>query len=139
MKKLLSALIVMLAVSGCSLINPNCGINSVPSDTVYFDYDSSILKHDAQVTLSQQLESLTEDDSPIVIEGHADERGTREYNIGLGARRANEVRNYLLSKGIESERMTTISYGKDKPAVEGHDESAWSKNRRAVVVGEDVE
>lgn len=139
MKKLLSALIVMLAVSGCSLINPNCGINSVPSDTVYFDYDSSILKHDAQVTLSQQLESLTEDDSPIVIEGHADERGTREYNIGLGARRANEVRNYLLSKGIESERMTTISYGKDKPAVEGHDESAWSKNRRAVVVVEDVE
>jgi peptidoglycan-associated lipoprotein len=139
MKKLLSALIVMLAVSGCSLINPNCGVNATPSDTVYFDYDSSILKHDAQVTLSQQLESLTEDDSPIVIEGHADERGTREYNIGLGARRANEVRNYLLSKGIESERMTTISYGKDKPAVEGHDESAWSKNRRAVVVVEDVE
>lgn len=139
MKKLLSALIVMLAVSGCSLINPNCGVNATPSDTVYFDYDSSILKHDAQVTLSQQLESLTEDDSPIVIEGHADERGTREYNIGLGARRANEVRNYLLSKGIESGRMTTISYGKDKPAVEGHDESAWSKNRRAVVVVEDVE
>lgn len=139
MKKLLSALIVMLAVSGCSLINPNCGVNATPSDTVYFDYDSSVLKHDAQVTLSQQLESLTEDDSPIVIEGHADERGTREYNIGLGARRANEVRNYLLSKGIESERMTTISYGKDKPAVEGHDESAWSKNRRAVVVVEDVE
>jgi peptidoglycan-associated lipoprotein len=139
MKKLLSALIVMLAVSGCSLINPNCGVNATPSDTVYFDYDSSILKHDAQVTLSQQLESLTEDDSPIVIEGHADERGTREYNIGLGARRANEVRNYLLSKGIESGRMTTISYGKDKPAVEGHDESAWSKNRRAVVIVEDVE
>ena len=93
-------------VSGCSLINPNCGIDSVPSDTVYFDYDSSVLKHDAQVTLSQQLEILTEDDSPIVIEGHADERGTREYNIGLGARRANDVRNYLLSKGIEYERMT---------------------------------
>ena len=139
MKKLLSALIVMLAVSGCSLINPNCGVNATPSDTVYFDYDSSVLRQDAQVTLSQQLESLTEDDSPIVIEGHADERGTREYNIGLGARRANEVRNYLLSKGIESGRMTTISYGKDKPAVEGHDESAWSKNRRAVVVVEDVE
>ena len=139
MKKLLSALIVMLAVSGCSLINPNCDVNATPSDTVYFDYDSSILKHDAQVALSQQLESLTEDDSPIVIEGHADERGTREYNIGLGARRANEVRNYLLAKGIEYERMTTVSYGKDKPAVEGHDESAWSKNRRAVVVVEDVE
>lgn len=139
MKKLLSALIVMLAVSGCSLINPNCGVNATPSDTVYFDYDSSVLRQDAQVTLSQQLESLTEDDSPIVIEGHADERGTREYNIGLGARRANEVRNYLLAKGIEYERMTTVSYGKDKPAVEGHDESAWSKNRRAVVVIEDVE
>ena len=139
MKKLLSALIVMLAVSGCSLINPNCGVNATPSDTVYFDYDSSVLRQDAQVTLSQQLESLTEDDSPIVIEGHADERGTREYNIGLGARRANEVRNYLLSKGIDYERMTTISYGKDKPAVEGHDESAWSKNRRAVVVIEDVD
>jgi peptidoglycan-associated lipoprotein len=139
MKKLLSALIVMLAVSGCSLINPNCGVNATPSDTVYFDYDSSVLRQDAQVTLSQQLESLTEDDSPIVIEGHADERGTREYNIGLGARRANEVRNYLLAKGIEYERMTTVSYGKDKPAVEGHDESAWSKNRRAVVVIEDVD
>lgn len=139
MKKLLSALFVIFMVSGCSLINPNCGVNATPSDTVYFDYDSSILKHDAQVTLSQQLEMLTEDDSPIVIEGHADERGTREYNIGLGARRANEVRNYLLSKGIDYERMTTVSYGKDKPAVEGHDESAWSKNRRAVVVVEDVE
>lgn len=139
MKKLLSALFVIFMVSGCSLINPDCGIDSVPSDTVYFDYDSSVLKHDAQVTLTQQLEILTEDDSPIVIEGHADERGTREYNIGLGARRANEVRNYLLSKGIEHERMTTISYGKDKPAVEGHDESAWSKNRRAVIYLEDVE
>ena len=139
MKKLLSALFVIFMVSGCSLINPNCGIDSVPSDTVYFDYDSSVLKHAAQVTLTQQLEILTEDDSPIIIEGHADERGTREYNIGLGARRANEVRNYLLSKGIEYERMTTISYGKDKPAVEGHDESAWSKNRRAVIYLEDVE
>ena len=139
MKKLLSALFVIFMVSGCSLINPNCGIDSVPSDTVYFDYDSSVLKHDAQVTLTQQLEILTEDDSPIIIEGHADERGTREYNIGLGARRANEVRNYLLSKGIEYERMTTISYGKDKAAVEGHDESAWSKNRRAVIYLEDVE
>ena len=59
MKKLLSALFVIFMVSGCSLINPNCGIDSVPSDTVYFDYDSSVLKHDAQVTLTQQLEILT--------------------------------------------------------------------------------
>lgn len=139
MKKLLSALFVIFMVSGCSLINPDCGIDSVPSDTVYFDYDSSVLKHDAQVTLTQQLEILTEDDSPIVIEGHADERGTREYNIGLGERRANAVATYLEAQGIEEERISVVSYGKDKPAVEGHNEAAWSKNRRAVIYLEDVE
>ena len=139
MKKLLSALFVIFMVSGCSLINPDCGIDSVPSDTVYFDYDSSVLKHDAQVTLTQQLEILTEDDSPIVVAGHADERGTREYNIGLGERRANAVATYLEAQGIEEERISVVSYGKDKPAVEGHDESAWSKNRRAVIYLEDVE
>ena len=139
MKKLLSALFVIFMVSGCSLINPDCGIDSVPSDTVYFDYDSSVLKHDAQVTLTQQLEILTEDDSPIVVAGHADERGTREYNIGLGERRANAVATYLEAQGIEEERISVVSYGKDKPAVEGHDESAWSKKRRAVIYLEDVE
>lgn len=139
MKKLLSALFVIFMVSGCSLINPDCGIDSVPSDTVYFDYDSSVLTAETVNTLNGQVEFLKENEEQIVVAGHADERGTREYNIGLGERRANAVATYLETQGIEEERISVVSYGKDKPAVEGHDESAWSKNRRAVIYLEDVE
>lgn len=139
MKKLLSALFVIFMVSGCSLINPNCGIDSVPSDTVYFDFDSSVLTAETVNTLNGQVEFLKENEEQIVVAGHADERGTREYNIGLGERRANAVATYLETQGIEEERISVVSYGKDKPAVEGHDESAWSKNRRAVIYLEDVE
>lgn len=139
MKKLLSALFVIFMVSGCSLINPNCGIDSVPSDTVYFDFDSSVLTAETVNTLNGQVEFLKENEEQIVVAGHADERGTREYNIGLGERRANAVATYLETQGIEEERISVVSYGKDKPAVEGHNESAWSKNRRAVIYLEDVE
>lgn len=139
MKKLLSALFVIFMVSGCSLINPDCGIDSVPSDTVYFDFDSSVLTAETVNTLNGQVEFLKENEEQIVVAGHADERGTREYNIGLGERRANAVATYLETQGIEEERISVVSYGKDKPAVEGHDESAWSKNRRAVIYLEDVE
>jgi len=137
MKKLLSIMLVLFMVSGCSTLTrgPICEYN----DTVYFDFDSSDLREDAQVTLTEQLDVLTVDEAPIVIEGHADERGTQAYNYKLGERRANEVREYLVMKGIDRERISTVSYGEDHPAVEGHDEAAWAKNRRAVVNLEDVE
>ncbi|MDP8994788.1 MAG: OmpA family protein, partial [Pseudomonadota bacterium] len=70
----------------------------------------------------------------VTVEGHADERGTREYNLALGERRANSVRNYLDSRGVASRRMTTISWGKERPEVEGSFEAAWAQNRRAVTV-----
>ncbi len=70
----------------------------------------------------------------MTIEGHCDERGTREYNLGLGERRANAAKNYLVSQGIEARRVATISYGKERPAVNGSNEAAWSQNRRGVAV-----
>jgi len=70
----------------------------------------------------------------VTIEGHADERGTREYNLALGDRRANSARDYLQSRGVSAARMQTISWGKERPAVDGHDESSWGQNRRAVTV-----
>ena len=137
MKKILSIMLVLFMVSGCSTLTrgPICEYN----DTVYFDFDSSELRQDAQVTLTDQLESLNIDEAPIVIQGHADERGTQEYNYKLGERRANEVREYLVMKGIERDRITTVSFGEDEPVDEGHDETAWAKNRRAVVILEDVD
>ena len=70
----------------------------------------------------------------VTIEGHADERGTREYNLALGERRANSVKNFLAGQGVAADRISVISYGKERPAVEGSDESAWAQNRRAVTV-----
>lgn len=128
-------MLVLFMMTGCSALRPVCETN----DTVYFDFDSSELRQDAQVTLTDQLESLNIDEAPIVIQGHADERGTQEYNYKLGERRANEVREYLVMKGIERDRITTVSFGEDEPVDEGHDETAWAKNRRAVVILEDVD
>ena len=128
-------MLVLFMVSGCSALRPVCEYN----DTVYFDFDSSELRQDAQVTLTEQLEVLNSDNAPIVVQGHADERGTQAYNYKLGERRANEVREYLVMKGIERERISTVSYGEDEPVDEGHTEEAWAKNRRAVVTLEDVD
>jgi len=108
---------------------------SVPSDRVFFDTDVYALSAEARATLDAQAEYLTRyPNVTVTIEGHADERGTREYNLALGDRRANSVRNYLESRGIAAGRMTTISWGKERPAVEGSTEEAWSRNRRAVTV-----
>jgi len=104
-------------------------------DTVNFDFDSAELTVSARSTLNRQSAFLSMNpDLMIVIEGHADERGTREYNLALGERRATAVRDYLVAKGINAARVRTVSYGKERPAVSGSDEAAWAKNRRATTV-----
>jgi peptidoglycan-associated lipoprotein len=102
-------------------------------DRVYFDYDSYEIRGDAQTTLQKQAAWLQQyANYTILVEGHCDERGTREYNLALGDRRANAVKNYLVALDISPARILTISYGEERPADPGHDEAAWSKNRRAV-------
>ncbi len=104
-------------------------------DRVFFDFDSSALRGDARGTLDRQGQWMATNGAVrVTIEGHADERGTREYNLALGQRRANATRDYLLARGVAGARMSTISYGKDRPAVVGSNESAWAQNRRAVTV-----
>lgn len=104
-------------------------------DRVFFAFDSSELSPEAQGTLQRQAAWLKQyGNVRVQIEGHCDERGTREYNLALGARRANAVQRYLASLGVPASRMTTISYGKEYPADPRSTEDAWAKNRRAVTV-----
>lgn len=104
-------------------------------DRVFFETDSSELTPQARATLDKQSQWLrTYNRYSFTIEGHADERGTREYNIALGARRAQAVRDYLSARGVEPHRMRTISYGKERPVAVCDDISCWSQNRRAVTV-----
>ncbi len=102
-------------------------------DRVFFGYDRYDLSTEARNTLENQAGWLQQNANVrITIEGHADERGTREYNLALGERRANSVKNYLVALGIDASRLNVISYGKERPAVPGSNETAWSQNRRAV-------
>jgi peptidoglycan-associated lipoprotein len=104
-------------------------------DRVFFDTDRSDLKPEARRTLERQAAWLKQyAQAAVTLEGHCDERGTREYNLALGERRANAARDYLVSLGIPSQRIRTVSYGKERPAVLGSNEAAWSQNRRAVTV-----
>ena len=104
-------------------------------DRVFFETDSTELTPQARATLEKQAQWLqTYNQYAFTIEGHADERGTREYNIALGARRAQTVREYLASRGVSPQRMRTISYGKERPVAVCNDISCWSQNRRAVTV-----
>lgn len=104
-------------------------------DRVFFDFDKYNLKPDARETLERQAAWLKRYPAvTVAIEGHADERGTREYNLALGERRANAAKDYLLALGINPNRVSTISYGKERPAVAGSNETAWAQNRRAVTV-----
>ena len=104
-------------------------------DRVFFESDSSELTPQSIATLDKQAQWLQRyNQYTFTIEGHADERGTREYNIALGARRAQTVRDYLASRGIQAQRMRTISYGKERPVAVCNDISCWSQNRRAVTV-----
>ncbi len=101
-------------------------------DRVFFDYDSAELDSDAQELLQDQVAWLKQHDVSVTIEGHCDERGTREYNLALGEKRAQAVKNYLISMGVGSDKVSTISYGKERPAVVGSNDGAWSQNRRSV-------
>ena len=104
-------------------------------DRVFFDLDKSDLKPEARRTLERQAAWLKQyGNVTVTIEGHCDERGTREYNLALGDRRAKAASNYLVSLGIPANRIKTISYGKERPAVLGSNEAAWSQNRRSVTV-----
>ena len=104
-------------------------------DRVFFGYDSSDLDSDALELLQDQVAWLKQNsDVSVTIEGHCDERGTREYNLALGEKRAQSVKNYLIGLGINPDRVSTISYGKERPAVVGSNDGAWSQNRRSVTI-----
>lgn len=104
-------------------------------DRIFFDFDKSDLRPDAIDQLNRQADFLKGNGSiTVAIEGHCDERGTREYNLALGDRRAASAKQYLESVGVDGGRMETISYGKERPAVLGSNEDAWAQNRRAVMV-----
>lgn len=146
-------MIAMLAITGCaSKKAPNSAAdlglnanNAAPGssqdftlnvgDRIFFDTDSSVIRADAQTTLAKQAQWLNRyPNYKITVEGHADERGTREYNIALGARRAAATRDYLAAQGVPANRMRTISYGKEKPVALCDDISCQTQNRRAVTV-----
>ena len=142
------ALITALVVAGCAN-KPNdstqAGSGATPGsqqdfivnvgDRVFFESDQTSLTPQSRATLDKQVQWLQQySQYTFTIEGHADERGTREYNIALGARRAQTVREYLASRGINPQRMRTISYGKERPVAVCNDISCWSQNRRVVTV-----
>ena len=104
-------------------------------DRVFFGLDRYDLTPEARATLDRQTSWLKQySNVTVTIEGHADERGTREYNLALGERRANSVKNYLAAAGVNPQRVKVVSYGKEKPAVLGSNEAAWAQNRRGVTV-----
>lgn len=150
---LIMALFMTLAVAGCASKKnlPNnagdlgLGGSATPGsqqdftvnvgDRIFYDLDSSVIRADAQQTLAKQAQWLARyPQYSITVEGHSDERGTREYNLALGQRRAAAARDYLASRGVATNRMRTISYGKERPVAACDDISCWSQNRRAVTV-----
>ena len=150
--KLAAMLVAGLALAACST-NPNqmqganAGLagSAAPGsaqdfvvnvgDRVFFESDSSELTPQSVAILDKQAQWLQQYNRyAFTVEGHADERGTREYNIALGARRAQAVRDYLVSRGVQGNRMRTISYGKERPVAVCNDISCWSQNRRSVTV-----
>ena len=147
--KLMAAVVAVVGLAACANNPQQAGVGgagtAVPGsaqdfvvnvgDRVFFETDSSELTPQARTTLDKQAQWLQYYNRyTFTIEGHADERGTREYNIALGARRAQTVREYLVSRGIDATRMRTISYGKERPVAVCNDISCWSQNRRAVTV-----
>ena len=146
--KLAAVLAVALSMGACA--NKSVGSDAMASaavpgsqqdfvvnvgDRVFFESDQTDLSPQAIATLEKQAQWLQQYNRySFTIEGHADERGTREYNIALGARRAQSVRSFLASRGIDANRMRTISYGKERPVAVCNDISCWSQNRRAVTV-----
>lgn len=153
--------LLMVVTGGCkrnkgAVIDPNLGMGNAAVDTtgsgsgmpdidqssilfgpsglqkVYFDYNSFALRPDAISTLNENAEKIKQAPNILIqIEGHCDERGTQEYNLALGEKRALAVRDYLMTLGIPGTRLVTISYGEERPAADGSDESAWKFNRRS--------
>ncbi|MBB6124723.1 peptidoglycan-associated lipoprotein Pal [Sphingobium subterraneum] len=110
-------------------------VASVAADRIFFDTDQYNVDANDQATLQSQAQWLAANPTVrVTVEGHADERGTRDYNLALGERRANAAKNALAALGVDTSRITTISYGKERPAAMGSDEQAWAQNRRAVTV-----
>jgi len=104
-------------------------------DRVFFDFDSAAIRADARATLQRQSDWLKQNASvAVTLEGHTDERGTREYNLALGQRRAAAARDFVVSQGVAPARIQTISYGKERPVALGSNEEAWAQNRRGVTV-----
>lgn len=149
MKKLLGLFCVVALLSACSSTGSNGGLfggsecdsrdarnfMANAEDRVFFAFDSSSLSDNAKEILGTQVNWLKKHENVnVVVQGYCDERGTREYNLALGERRASAVRDYLISQGIAADRISTISYGKERPAVLGNNEAAWAQNRRAVTV-----
>lgn len=104
------------------------------SRVFFFDFDKALLSPSELSELEQWASFLREERGTIVIEGHCDERGTREYNLALGERRSDAVRSFLVSAGVRNAQIDTVSYGEERPADTGHDETAWKQNRRAVII-----
>ncbi len=146
--------VAVAVLAGCSsnknADNSGANANSAPIDTssssgmdsgaggdlagltrvYYFDLDKADLRADSQAALDRAIAVLKNGSQRVRLEGNGDERGTREYNMALGERRANAVANYMVVNGVSRDRLETVSYGEEKPAAQGHDESAWSQNRR---------
>lgn len=151
MKKLLSLFCAMAVLAGCSSFGSNGGMfggaeceakeardfMANAEDRVFFAFDSSALTDNAVEVLNTQVNWLTmrkHDKVNVIVQGYCDDRGTREYNLALGERRANAVKQYLIAHGVAADRISVISYGKERPAVLGNNEAAWAQNRRAVTV-----
>jgi len=148
--KAFAAVCLSAVLAGCGsgrsgFNNSGLGYNAKPGsvqdftvnvgDRVFFDLDSSAIRPDGQKTLQRQAQWLNRyPQYTITVEGHSDERGTREYNLALGQRRAVSARDYLAGQGVAMRRMKTISYGKERPVAVCDDISCWSQNRRAVTV-----
>lgn len=121
-------------LSSGSLSDSEAGGLAVPElQTIYFDFDRAVIRDDQKPNMRANANAVASHDEwrVIVVEGNTDERGTEEYNLALGERRANSVKQYLVNAGVSASRVDTVSFGESKPAVQGHDESAWKWNRRA--------
>ena len=147
---LVGMLVMMLSLSACttteddmnsmdsmssgSMMQDSKGVNT-PTSPIYFAFDKSDISYKGQDSLKQLAKHLMAHPMmKLQVEGHCDNRGTVQYNLALGERRAQSVKNYLVTLGVKSVQVSTISYGQEKPAVDGYDESAWSMNRRAEFV-----
>lgn len=109
---------------------------AVAGSVVYFDFDRDDIKPEFMSVIKSQASALAANGKTVTLEGHADERGTREYNLSLGERRAKSVAEVLKANGVAANSIKLVSFGEDRPAVEGHDESSWSKNRRVEFVAQ---